>query len=237
MAEVALLPQIPPLPPADGGSLPMPMPAAPPKVPLPAPRPQSLPPESLQPSPAPEAPAPRPTPRRTPRRCRNRVPPPTCRAPGAQQPAPAEAELVPAPMAVLQSPYPTVPYRKGTFGSEPIRLSRDYPPLTDFFRCELWDRLTAPDPGVGPATDRDYAQLEYLLWWTNRDRIPVLATTSTTGGNGFLGDPGTVAILGPGQYGSSARNGLAAAPAPGWTTAAPAASTAASSTWASGRTA
>src|SRR5207302_3769598 len=58
------------------------------------------------------------------------------------------------------------------------------------------------------ASDRLEVQAEYLLWWMNTQRIPVLATTSLTGGFGFLGEPGTATLLGPGHFGNSLRNGM-----------------------------
>ena len=100
-----------------------------------------------------------------------------------------------------------VPGSHGTFGSPPIRISSDYPQLSDLFRWCLGDRST-PDGGTNSPTDRSYVRAEYLMWWMNSQHIPVLASTSTNGGLGFLGSPGTVALLGPGTFGDPFRQGM-----------------------------
>jgi hypothetical protein len=125
----------------------------------------------------------------------------------------APGELPPAPE--LTDPHRlAVPGKHGTFGSPPIRLSRDYPALADL--CGGW--LTEADwgPDGGPATDRYYVQAELLLWWVRTGRVPVLATTTTAAetnrdlllGFGFLGDPSTRSLFGPGSLGQSFRQGF-----------------------------
>jgi hypothetical protein len=50
---------------------------------------------------------------------------------------------------------------------------------------------------------------EYLLWWVPGFPTPVLATTNADPTlNGFLGEPGTTSILGPGGFLGSTRSGL-----------------------------
>ena len=49
---------------------------------------------------------------------------------------------------------------------------------------------------------------EYLLMWQDQSRIPLLATTASKPEFGFLGQPGTTKLLGPGRFGDSQRNGL-----------------------------
>lgn len=115
--------------------------------------------------------------------------------------------LPPAPLELLYSAGPGVPVHHGTFGSPPIRLSRDYPSLLEIPHL-LHGQMMGDEAVPGPATDWAYLQVEYLLWFTNRDRIPVLGTTSLDGGEGYLNQPGTVALIGPGPYGPTTRSGL-----------------------------
>jgi hypothetical protein len=107
-----------------------------------------------------------------------------------------------------------VPGHKGTFGSPPVRISKDYPPLSELVHGGEWGHRDGGWWGDGvreggaPAIDRGYVRAEYLLWWVNRQQIPTLATTSVNGGFGFLGDPGTRAVIGPGAFGNSLRSGM-----------------------------
>ena len=134
-------------------------------------------------------------------------------APGAYPPG---SELPPAPPALMY-PHGTMvaPGKHGTFGSPPIRLSRDYPPLVDLL-CGGW--LTERDwlaDGKQP-TDRYYLQTELLLWWVRSGNVPPLATTTTATatdaalrtGFGFLGDPATRTLFGPGSLGDTFRPGF-----------------------------
>jgi hypothetical protein len=93
------------------------------------------------------------------------------------------------------------------FGSPDLALSRDYP-LVDFFGFGLFQDTNSVVLNEGPATDRSFVEAEYLLWWMRTGSIPSLATTSSNGGFGFLGQPDTVRLLGPGQYGDSLRSGF-----------------------------
>jgi hypothetical protein len=106
------------------------------------------------------------------------------------------------------------PTRGRVFGSPSLNLSRDFF-VRDLFGLDLYTpQRTAigPDGSVlldGPASDLFFFQAEYLLWWTNRYRIPTLATTSNDpAGFGFQGDPNTRNLLGPGEFGPSYRNGM-----------------------------
>jgi hypothetical protein len=99
-----------------------------------------------------------------------------------------------------------VPVRNRVFGSPTLNLSRDY-----FFRDLFgFDLLSEPrnlghtgaEELFGSSASSFFVQTELLLWWANRPRIPVLATTSASGvGTGFLGDPDTRTLLGPGTFG------------------------------------
>jgi hypothetical protein len=139
-------------------------------------------------------------------------------APPRPLPAPTPAPALPPelptapPELLVPAGYP-VPGKHGTFGSAPVNISRDYPGLRDLFRYHrdaegmaVGDE--ADQAAAAPAGDRAYLRLEYLMWWVNPQRVPVLATTSTTGGLGFLNEPGTVPLLGPGRLGSSFRDGF-----------------------------
>ncbi len=53
-----------------------------------------------------------------------------------------------------------------------------------------------------------FFEAEYLLMWQDQSRIPLLATTAIKPEFGFLGQPGTTKLLGPGRFGDSQRNGL-----------------------------
>jgi hypothetical protein len=132
---------------------------------------------------------------------------------------PAAACVVPDTRPVLE-PAPNlpgntlngVPVRGKTFGSPPLRLSRDFA-LRDVFGYDLARVESGPNlgelTGAGGPTPADFfVETEYLLWWANRPRIPVLATTSDGRGQGFLGQPGTTTLLGPGTFGPSLRDGF-----------------------------
>ena len=124
---------------------------------------------------------------------------------------PTGLELPVAPPALMVPDCP--PGKHGTFGSPPIRLSRDYPPLSDLCGNPVRDWFVSRFAG-----DREFGggflQGEYLLWWMPGMRIPVLATTSVDpNGLGFLGAPGTVPLLsdeiiGSNRQGVRVRGGL-----------------------------
>ncbi|OWK41888.1 hypothetical protein FRUB_03966 [Fimbriiglobus ruber] len=102
-----------------------------------------------------------------------------------------------------------VPYRPGTFGSPNLTLSRDHRFL-DFFGLSLFsdDANTVVLGEQQVVRDRYFLQAEYLLWWVQSAHVPALATTATGGGFGFLGQPGTETLLGPGSFGATARSGF-----------------------------
>jgi hypothetical protein len=89
--------------------------------------------------------------------------------------------------------------------------------------CHPWpdkqrDGAANSASGAGAATDRFYFRAEYLMWWVRPQQIPVLATTSVSpasspnvaglGGFGFLGDPSTRALIGPGSLGGALQSGM-----------------------------
>lgn len=187
--------------------------------------------------PAPPAPAPRPR--------ADALPPPRKTAPMGSddpvtppkplpKPAPTPADPPPAPLRTYTPPeaaeWPVapaelmvpagavVPGKHGSWGSPPVSLSRDYPPLRELVhgggwlrdpdRPHLFGGLFGDDTPGEPAIDQVYLRLEYLLWFVNPQRIPALATTAPDGGLGFLGQPGTQTLLGPGEFGDTLRNGF-----------------------------
>jgi hypothetical protein len=202
LGPLPAIPQIPdavapqPFPVAVAQPVPTAMPTRPVLQPQPAPPPRSI--EPL----TPPTPSPLPPPTPTPG-----VPPSD--APLRPQPTPTPVLQTAPPELLVPAGYP-VPGRRGTFGSPPVNISRDFPTLRELF-SNTHPGLVADggdDPGAAPATDRGYVRLEYLLWWVNPQRVPVMATTSTTGGLGFLGEPGTAVLLGPDRLGNSFRDGF-----------------------------
>lgn len=129
-------------------------------------------------------------------------------------PCPPGAPTAGAPSAAVPAAGGVPPTRARVFGSPSLNLSRDFF-VRDLFGLDLYSTprgSVGPDGAVlldGPSTDLFFFQAEYLFWWTNRYQVPVLATTSTTPtGFGFLGDPNTRTLLGPGNFGPSFRNGM-----------------------------
>ena len=193
----------------------LPVPPAPPEPPaatpktdplesLPAPRPlQTIPPKKDTDAPATrlaDSPAARPA----------NLPQPSTQSPGLVWGAgpgcvPAAAAAVPVPAG--GGPGGGVPVRHRTFGSRNLTISRDFHFL-DLFGLSLPGddaEVIGPDAvGAAPATDNFFVQAEYLLWWVGRQDIPVLASTGTPASLGFLGQPGTTTLLGPGGFGSTA---------------------------------
>ncbi len=100
------------------------------------------------------------------------------------------------------------PVRKTGPHSPNLTLSRDHHFLDIFGVGVFADEPGTQIVGEGPATDRFFVSGEYLLWWVNPGNIPVLASTSNNGNFGFLGQPGTQTLLGPGQFGPTLRDGF-----------------------------
>ncbi|HEV3440468.1 MAG TPA: BBP7 family outer membrane beta-barrel protein [Gemmata sp.] len=131
---------------------------------------------------------------------------PSTSLPGQPQ---AACELPTAPPGLMIPAGAEVPGKKGVFGSDPIRISRDYPSISDLCGTPIRDRLEAGLVADRASVDRGFVEAEYLLWWMRGLNVPTLATTSTNpAGNGFLGQPGTVPILGPGTFLGDAREGM-----------------------------
>jgi hypothetical protein len=119
-----------------------------------------------------------------------------------------ERELPTAPPELMVPPGVPVPGKHGTFGSPNVRISKDYPSVQELMDHDIgWWRKTEPDP-ANLATDRLELRVDFLLWWANRQQVPVLATTSTDGGFGFLGQPGTAILQNSGAIGNSLRTGM-----------------------------
>ena len=101
------------------------------------------------------------------------------------------------------------PGKHGTFGSPPIRLSRDYPPLSELCGAPVRDWFVSRFTADRESGSGGFLQGEYLLWWMPGMRIPVLATTSLDpNGLGFLGQPGTAPLLGEGDIIGTNRHGF-----------------------------
>ena len=149
-------------------------------------------------------------PPRIPPAVENPLPAPRLLYPPQPEPEPYYAPLPVAPPELMIPAGYEVPGKRGTFGSPPLSLSRDYPPLAELLTGGWFTRRgdRAVETTGTPATDRLSFRAEYLLWWVNNPQIPVLASTSTNGGFGFLGDPGTRTLLGPGSFGTNPRHGL-----------------------------
>ncbi|MBA4186891.1 MAG: hypothetical protein C0467_02615 [Planctomycetaceae bacterium] len=184
------LPALPPIPAVDETA---PAPAAqdqPPRMVIPTPLPRDffVPPKPLEMIP-PELPG-------TPRQM---LPQPK---PVPNENGTSADELPIAPPDLMIPAGAVVPGQRGTFGSKPINISRDFP---TFFDGGLREQLGLA--GEGTRT-RGFVQGEYLMWWATPLNIPVLGTTNTLGGAGFIGEPGTVPIIGPGEFISPFRNGF-----------------------------
>ena len=176
-------------------------PASPPPRELPAPTGQ---PEQPPPMPRPGAPGGYlPSPKTQPPSDRPVTPP------AVATPAPVECPVAPPELMVPAGE--VTPGKHGTFGSAPMRLSRDFPSLSQL--CETPLRGAAVHRGgaaAGDGVQRGFVQAEYLLWWARDFQIPILGTTNTQGGFGFIGEPGTAPIIGPGPFLGTFRQGFRA---------------------------
>jgi hypothetical protein len=130
--------------------------------------------------------------------------------PGSLPPVAPQAECPVAPPELMVPAGGVTPGKHGTFGTPPMRLSRDYASLADLCGTSL-----RPGTGVGAGAgdggggfERGYIQGEFLLWWAKSLDIPILGTTNNAGGFGFLNEPGTSPILGPGTFVGSFRQGF-----------------------------
>jgi hypothetical protein len=173
-----------------------------------------VPPSVLLPKPMPAPPAPPPPRGDEPRPMPQPVPPEQPLAP-PRPVAPPHPELPPAPPEFMVPPPGLGVSKHGTFGSPPLRISRDWPS----FR-ELHSGVGRDEGGLGyggrdavgegaGAFQRFFVSGEYLLWWMPGFATPVLGTTNANPAlNGFLGEPGTTSLLGPGPFLDSTRQGF-----------------------------
>jgi Putative beta barrel porin-7 (BBP7) len=122
-----------------------------------------------------------------------------------------------------------VDYRTTETSSRVIRLKGDsidgpssLPPVGQDVISNYWGSYSAASatpsgeivasiPHIsGPAEPPNscfYGSAEYLLWWTQGQRVPPLLTTGTAASNGILGAPGTVVLYGGDTIGTGARSG------------------------------
>ncbi len=201
LPPVDALPKVPvpdaPKTPTPDAPLPKPTPAEtlPPPRPLPIAPPTAAPPAPVYTPPVYSSPASVPQPKLA-----------------ADCPAPPEPTLHPDPNAGVMIPAgqqmtEVAPSRGKVFGSPGVSLSRDFA-VRDLFGLDLITPGSSGEMGGGRG-GMLFFQAEYLLWWVSKPNIPVLATTSASGnGNGFLGDPDTRNLLGPGTFGPGLHSGL-----------------------------
>lgn len=101
-------------------------------------------------------------------------------------------------------PTPSVP-------STPPATTPPPAPTTQAHHDDLWraaPTVVADSAGAAAgAGQRFWLRGEYLLWTVKPDQIPVLATTGPIGTFGFLGQPGVVPLLGPGDFNDGVRHG------------------------------
>ena len=187
-----------------------------PEIPIPVPEVPEPPAAPLAPAPQQPDPLPQPKvvdpPAMLPPRAPEYVPPanplPVPRPLDMQPPDQPQTELPPAPASLMYPAGALGVNKHGAFGSLPIRLSRDYPPLRDLAQHGDLAILGDGAGGGGPSS-RFFVRGEYLLWWLPGFATPVLATTNPNAAlNGYLGEPGTAALLGPGAFVGSTRSGL-----------------------------
>jgi hypothetical protein len=144
------------------------------------------------------------------------IPPKIPRADGDPPARTSQPECPVAPPELMVPSDAVTPGKHAAFGSPPMRISADYGSLRDL--CEIvrggfasrdlrGDRVAA---GRGEASRGGgaYLQGEFLLWWMKGLDIPVLGTTNTQGGFGFLNEPGTLPIIGPGEFIGTFRQGF-----------------------------
>jgi hypothetical protein len=97
--------------------------------------------------------------------------------------------------------------RHGVYGSPSMQLSRDYA-FRDGVGLDMEQPSRVLPLAAGSPSDHWFVQGEFLVWWVNPARIPVLTTTNTTGAPGILGLPGTTNLVGPGTFGPNIQYGF-----------------------------
>lgn len=128
-----------------------------------------------------------------------------------QLPSSAVVPELPVAPAELLVPFHG-PAEGTSFGSPVLQLSRDYPSLREL--CGNWLTGKWHSGWSGQAADEidwpfGYVQTEYLMWWMTPLRVPVLATTNPDPNRfGYLNEPGTVPVVGPGNLIGPFRQGM-----------------------------
>lgn len=126
---------------------------------------------------------------------------------GAPDSTPAPCDLPVAPPELMNPD--CAPGRHGAFGSAPIRLGRDYPPLSDLCGRPVRDWFASRFGADRALGSGGFLQGEYLLWWMPGVRVPILGTTNPDpNAFGFIGEPGTTTLLGPGEIIGPSRQGF-----------------------------
>lgn len=193
-------------------------PAIPEQMPLPAPRPvipDAFPPPAADPRPDtfPQPDVPKPMPLHP-----QLTPPEPVPAPTAGWSNEIWGTRTAADVIAGSTPEGTIVEAPANLRSKPVRyhgvsspnvvLNRDHHFLDIFGLPLLGDDGNSVFLGEGAPVTNSYVQVEYLLWWLQTGTIPVLASTSNNGGFGFLNNPGSTAILGPGRFGPSLMDGM-----------------------------
>jgi hypothetical protein len=161
------------------------------------------------------------------------VPPPlgSCVAVGQPLPLPAPAwpvgprvirasgESTAAPSSPPRATRLPDPDGSGTFGPDPAARPPAAKPPAVAITGPPAACVTVPASPAGAVAfpdafgddpSRFYASAEYLLWWFKQQQVPPLLTTGPANPNGqsaFLGEPGTVVLVGGGIGGDLPRSG------------------------------
>jgi hypothetical protein len=121
----------------------------------------------------------------------------------AQAPAPpgGTAPAEPAPPTPAQQPGPD------PAADNPPTLFPGPPPGVD--PRSTWEPAPYGDPPLAGPPGRFYLSAEYLRWWTNGQRLPLLVTTGSTSDTppGAFGQPSTVEIIGDLSVDTQTRSG------------------------------
>jgi hypothetical protein len=138
-------------------------------------------------------------------------------------PAPGPVAVVPGQTAAPEPILPLPGLTAAKLSAPQTECSTCAPEEPNVMCRRLLDGLFRPKPLADPSRDpmlpldgdaapdhsapRLNMRAEFLLWWMNNDRVPVLGTTGTPASGGILGQPGTTNLFGPGAVDLSNRMG------------------------------